>query len=82
MSEADWQTMESAPKDGTLIELTWMEKGEPQDTWPMRWMHIMKNGLFPGKVGFWTTPCGSLTWNDENPAGAPTHWRYPPTGGQ
>ena len=73
---ADWQTMDSAPRDGTPVELTWMENGKPQEIWPMRWCHIQRNEFFaPGKVGMWTLLGGGLTWNDDHPDGAPTHWR-------
>lgn len=75
---SEWQDISTAPKDGTLIELTWMENGRPQEIWPMQWAHIQKNGFFPGKVGMWTAPDGSCTWNDEDPDGAPTHWRPVP----
>jgi len=76
---SEWKTIESAPKDGTVVVLTWMEGGEPQEQWPMQWGHIKRNGLFPGKVGMWTTSDGSITWNDSNPDGAPTHWMPLPT---
>jgi hypothetical protein len=71
----DWQPIETAPKDGTVVELTWLENGKPQEIWPMQWAHIQRNGLFPGKVGMWTLPNGGATWNDDDPDGAPTHWR-------
>lgn len=70
----DWKTIESAPKDGTIIILTWLDDNKPQDQFAMQWAHIQRNGLFPGKVSMWTTPNGSFTWNDDDPAGAPTHW--------
>lgn len=69
-----WRDIETAPKDGRVIVLTWFEDGKPQEQWPMLWGHIQRNGLFPGKLGMWTTPDGSVTWNDDDPAGAPTHW--------
>jgi hypothetical protein len=72
---SEWQDISTAPKDGTTIELTWMENGRPQEVWPCQWCHIQRNGLFPGKVGMWTVPDGSMTWNDSDPDGAPTHWR-------
>lgn len=73
---SEWQPIETVPKDGSLVELTWMENGEPQDIFTMRWSAIARNGLFPGKVGFWITPCGSLTWNEDGDGG-PDAWRYP-----
>lgn len=67
-----WQQIETAPKDGSTIVLTWMDDGKPQEQWPMRWDASMRNGLFPGVVGMWTATDGSFTWN--NPCG-PTHWK-------
>ena len=72
----EWQDISTAPKDGTVIELTWFDNGKPQEIWPMQWGHIQRNGLFPSKVGMWVATDGSLTWNDDNPDGAPTHWRH------
>ena len=80
--EAAWQPIESAPKDGSIIMLTWMENGQPQEQWPMQWGHIQRNGLFPKTVGMWIVPDGSLTWNGTAQDGGPTHWRplpAPPT---
>jgi len=47
----------------------------PQKISPVQWLHIQRNGFFPGKVGMWTAPDGSITWNDDGD-GCPTHWRY------
>ena len=72
---ADWHTIDSAPRDGTIIDLTWMENDLPQEIWPMQWGHIQRNGLFPDVVGMWVAPDWSVTWNEDDPSGAPTHWR-------
>ena len=71
-----WQPIATAPRDGTIVDLTWMDDGEAQEIWPMQWGHIQRNGLFaPGVTGMWIVPDGSLTWTEHDPAGAPTHWR-------
>jgi hypothetical protein len=77
----DWQTIESAPKDGTIIEIGWKfpENERMQEWFTMQWGTIKKNGLFPGVVGMWVSPDGSFTWNDQDPDGAPTHWRPSPS---
>ena len=71
----EWQTIDSAPRNGTIVDLTWMENGRPQEIWPMQWGHIQRNGLFPDVVGMWVAPGGGVTWNEADPEGAPTHWR-------
>jgi hypothetical protein len=70
-----WQPIHTAPRDGTLIYLTWMDKGEPQEVYPMRWGPKAENALFPGVVGFWVLDGGEMTWTEHDPEGAPTHWR-------
>lgn len=69
-----WRPIESAPKDGTLVRLTWMDEGEPADMAVMAWGHIQRNGLFPDVCGMWVSPCGQVTWNADDGAG-PTHWK-------
>lgn len=75
MSDSGWQDISSAPKTGEVIELTWFEDGYPQEIYQMFWNPQQRNQLFPGIVGMWVTWDGSATWNPNNPAGAPTHWR-------
>jgi len=74
-----WKSIETAPKDGRAIWVCWMENGEPQESYVMRWGHIQQNGFFPGKIGMWVSPSGAFTWNDDGDGG-PTHWsEYTPT---
>jgi hypothetical protein len=70
-----WHPIETAPKDGTVIELTWMDGDAPQEIWPMQWGHIQRNGLFPDALGMWVSPDGSVTWNGTADDDGPTHWR-------
>jgi hypothetical protein len=73
MGERVWRTIKSAPKNGIVIWLTWMENGKPQDVAAMCWDPSAKNGLFPGKIGMWVAPDQSFTWNGDGDGG-PTHW--------
>lgn len=79
----DWQSIESAPRDGSVIEITAFEADgvTPFEIWPCQWGHIKTNPLFaPGQIGMWMLPDGSVTWREGD--GGPTHWRQlrsPPT---
>jgi hypothetical protein len=85
MSEREWQPIETAPKDGTVVLLTWMDglTHQPAEIWPMQWGHIQRNGLFPERTGMWVSPDGSVTWNGSADDFGPTHWMPapPPTVG-
>lgn len=73
---SEWQTIDTAPKDGSVIDLTAIEdNGELFEIWPMQWGHIQQNGLFPENTGMWVSPDGSITWNGSPDDGGPTHWR-------
>jgi len=73
----EWKSIETAPKDGSVIELTAFDNGKPFEIWPMQWGHIQQNGLFPENTGMWVAPDGSVTWNGTEEEGGPTHWRPP-----
>ena len=75
----DWQPIETAPKDGTFVNLTWMENGEPQEIFThMVWNRFAGNPLVQNGKGIWVCRGRSgkilLTWSEETPDGAPTHW--------
>ncbi|OAM75222.1 hypothetical protein A3840_14850 [Devosia elaeis] len=71
-----WETINTAPKDGTLIRVGWKEPSDTrmQEWFTMRWGHIQRNGLFPENTGMWVTPDGSMTWNGGPDDHGPTHW--------
>lgn len=77
----EWRPISTAPRDGTEVDLTWMEDGQPQEIFPMRWQ-IFRNG---GGKGIWAMQSkvsGALlcTWTEDDPSEGPTHWR--PRAGQ
>lgn len=61
----------TAPKDGRLIGLWAGDVGGP---FPMRWDANAVNPLVGDVVGLWVMADGSMTWSDDDPAYAPTHW--------
>jgi hypothetical protein len=77
---SEWQLIETAPRDGTEIELTWMENGRPQEIYPMRWNFFAGNKLVQDHKGIWAlhnrdNNAIMATWSEQDPDGAPTHWR-------
>lgn len=56
----DWQTMDTAPRDGTFVELVNMDLNV--GPWTMRW-----NG------GLWISEHERVAWS-EGTHGSPTHW--------
>ncbi len=72
---SDWQEIDSAPKDGRPLRLSWFEGGVLQEWFLMKWDANAENGLFPGIKGMWVAIDGSFTWNDHPTlGGGPTHW--------
>lgn len=74
VEELDWKPLGTAPRDGRIVLLTWMDDGKPQDIVPMKWDAEFENGLFPDIVGMWVMSDASMTWTEHDPTGAPTHW--------
>jgi hypothetical protein len=79
MTMNGWRTIDSAPRDGTVIDLTWMEDDKPQEIWPMSWNIFAGNSLVQPHKGIWCLrmPNGKIeaTWSEYNDGGGPTHWR-------
>ena len=62
----------TAPKDGRVI-LLWADG--VGGAFPMYWDAKDANILVSTRAGIWVLEGGGLTWCDERPEGAPTHWR-------
>lgn len=73
-----WRPIETAPRDGTAVTLTWMGNGRPQEIYPnMVWNRFAGNPLVQDGKGIWALHGKSgqilMTWTEENDGG-PTHW--------
>lgn len=61
----DWQPIETAPKDGTVIVATW------QDTWAdvgTKSPHIHIEGMYFAEGSWW------YSYDGDGPSRPPTHW--------
>lgn len=67
----DYRPIETAPRDGTVIEVTCPGKDGP---YRMRWNSNGFNPLVSKKRGIWETERGDVTWCEDDGLG-PTQWR-------
>lgn len=73
---SEWQAIDTAPKDGRPLRISWFDGGVLQEWFIMRWDKNAENGLFPGTVGMWVSMDNSFTWNGSATNGGPTHWAH------
>ncbi len=66
---SEWQPIETAPRDGTVV-LLWATDAPACE---MYWDPAGRNLLVQSGPGIWTHPSGELTWSEQFGAG-PTHW--------
>lgn len=69
----DWQEINSAPRDGTVIEVCALD-GDREGPFRMRWGEDVVNSLVGSHAGMWVSDRGGFTW-DESRGFGPTHWR-------
>lgn len=68
----DWRSIESAPRDGTIIEVMDPDCG----CFQMRWNAAGHNPIFQKEYGngIWECPGLNFTWSEDEGAG-PRYWR-------
>lgn len=68
----DWRAIETAPRDGTLIEVMDHDCGR----FAMRWNPAGHNEIFQKEYGngIWECPGNNFTWSEDEGAG-PRYWR-------
>jgi hypothetical protein len=71
----DWRSIETAPRDGTVIEVMDPDCGRFQ----MRWNPAGHNPIFQREYGngIWECPGNNFTWSEDEGAG-PRYWRPAP----
>lgn len=70
MAGDDFRMIDTAPRDGTLIEVM----AEDAGSFLMRWNPSGRNALVSKRSGIWEAHDSSLTWCEDDGFG-PTHWR-------
>ena len=70
----DFRPIDSAPRDGTLIEIM----DEDVGSFLMRWNPAGRNALVSKQAGIWEAHDGSMTWCEDDGFG-PTWWRPAPS---
>lgn len=66
----DYRPIDTAPRDGTLIEVMDPDCG----SFPMRWERAGHNPLVSTGLGIWMAEGGDFTWCEDHGCG-PTWWR-------
>lgn len=69
----DWRLIDTAPRDGTMIEVMAEDAGQ----FYMCWNPAGENALVSTGVGIWEAEDGTFTWCEDHGFG-PTHWRPAP----
>lgn len=67
---SEWRPIDSAPRDGTVIEVMDEDCGR----FSMRWNPAGFNGLVSSTPGIWESPGDDFTWCEDDGYG-PTYWR-------
>lgn len=67
---SEWQDIETAPRDGTVVLLWAEDAAGPVE---MAWDPEGFNPLASLRKGIWVGYGGQLTWSEDRGAG-PTHW--------
>lgn len=66
----DWRSIDTAPRDGTPIEVRCDEEGP----FEMYWDRAGFNPLVSSEYGIWMSAGRHFTWCEDSGFG-PTHWR-------